>query len=248
MADARDTAAKPPSEPETSERRSTSREYLEALIIAALFLAFANTFVVQSFYIPSGSMENTLLVGDHLFVNRFLFGPAPHGEAAVIPLRDIRRGDIVIFRSPENPKNVLVKRCVALAGDTVEVVRKQLYINGKQVDDGAYVIHKDPETYPNNPFLQPGRRLRDTFGPYQVPAGHIFCMGDNRDQSYDSRFWGPVPRHLVQGRAEIIYWSFGGETPDGNWHGWGQKLRQLGNTALGFFTKTRWTRTFQLIR
>lgn len=240
--------APPPVEPTDEPRRSTLREYFEALVIAALFLSFANTFVVQSFYIPSASMENTLLIGDHLFVNRFLYGPAPNGEDGALPLRDVRRGDIVIFRSPENPANVLVKRAIGLPGDTIEVVRKRLYVNGQAVADQAYAQHKDARVFPNQPFLHDEARLRDNFGPVKVPADHYFCMGDNRDYSWDSRYWGTVPRHLIQGRAVLIYWSYGGETPDGNWHGWGQKLRQVGGTLLGFVTKTRWNRTLRLIR
>ena len=229
------------------ERRSVAREYLEALIIAAVFLSFTNTFVVQSFYIPSGSMEDTLLVGDHLFVNRFIYGPA-QAAAKLLPFREVRRGDVVIFRSPENPQNVLVKRCIGLPGDTVEIERKALRINGQEVGDGSYAVHRDPRVFTDQPFMPEQARRRDNFGPYQVPADHYFCLGDNRDYSYDSRFWGPVPRKLVQGRAFLIYWSFGGETPDGVWHGVGNKLRQLARTALGFFTQTRWNRTFRLIR
>src|SRR4029079_5911728 len=125
--------------------RSVAREYLEALIIAAIFLRFTNTWVLQTFYIPSGSMEQTLLVGDHLFVNRFLYGPAPTAlERKLLPLRDPQRGDIVIFRSPEHPTLDLVKRSGGTPGDTIQVVDKHLYINGKAVDDSAYAIHGDP--------------------------------------------------------------------------------------------------------
>lgn len=221
------------------------REYLEALVIAAIFLRFANTFVVQTFYIPSGSMEDTLLIGDHLFVNRFIYGPAASGvEDRLLPGRGVQRGDIVVFRSPENPTIDVVKRCVGLPGDSIEVVDKQLYINGKAVDDQSYAVHKDTRVLPDLPF----ENTRDNYGPFEVPEDSYFCMGDNRDNSYDSRFWGPLPGHLLKGRPLFIYWSYGGETPSGDWEGTGTKLRQLGRTALGFFTKTRWDRTFQLIR
>src|SRR3954453_24035385 len=114
-----------------ADGKSIFREYAEALLIAAIFLRFANTIVVQTFYIPSGSMEDTLLIGDHLFVNRFIFGPTPTGpEKGLLPFRTIHRADIVIFRSPENPELDLVKRCVAVGGDTVQVINAQLYING----------------------------------------------------------------------------------------------------------------------
>jgi signal peptidase I len=228
--------------------RSIVREYAEALIIAVIFLRFTQIFILQTFYIPSGSMEKTLLVGDHLFVNRFIYGSAATGmEDNLLPLRDVQRGDIVIFRSPENPTMDVVKRCVGLPGDTIDVRGKQLFINGKQVDDASYAIHGDPITYSEFAFADQMRR-RDNFGPETVPEGHYFCMGDNRDFSYDSRFWGTLPGHLIKGRALFIYWSNGGPTDDGEWKSVGTRLRQLGETAAGFFTKTRWDRTFRLIR
>ena len=229
----------------STPHRSTAREYLEALLIAAVFLLFTNTFVIKTFFIPSGSMEDTLLVGDHLFVNRFIFGPAMGRlERAVLPLRAPRRGDIVVFRSPERPNIDLVKRLIGLPGDTIQVVNKQLFVNGNKVEDGLYVEHKDPRTFLNRPYMSEQQRLRDNFGPITVPSESYFCMGDNRDLSYDSRFWGPA--HYIKGRAFLIYWSFGGGTSDGTWRGAGAKLRELANTALGFLTKTRWTRTLHL--
>jgi signal peptidase I len=235
--------------------RTIWREYAEALIIAAIFLRFANTFVLQTFYIPSGSMEETLLVGDHLFVNRYLYGPeATALEKSLLPGRSVERGDIVVFRSVEQPGVDVVKRCLGLPGDTLQMINKQLYLNHQKVDDSAYVVHKDAQTYPSDPALFPGFRVdpnalkRDNWGPLVVPEKHYFCMGDNRDFSYDSRFWGPLPAHLVKGRALFIYWSYGGETSDGRWRGYGQKMRDLASTAVGFFTRTRWERTFRLIR
>jgi signal peptidase I len=220
------------------------RETLEALIIAAVFLRFANTFVVQTFYIPSESMVQTLLVGDHLFVNRFIYGAAATGlETATLPQRDVDRGDIVIFRSPADGID-LVKRCVGVAGDRVETVEGQLYINGREVDDEGYAKHRGFS--PGTPFSY--REQATNFGPYTVPEDHYFCMGDNRDRSHDSRFFGPVSKDLVKGRAFMVYWSFGGETPDGQWHGWGEKLAHIGKTVVGFPFQTRWKRTFQIVR
>src|SRR6185295_17779604 len=137
---------------------------------------------------------------------------------------------------------------IGLPGDTIQIRAKKLFLNGKEVDDRAYVIHKDARLINDLAFYPDQMRMRDNFGPYTVPPGHYFCMGDNRDYSYDSRFWGPLPAYLVKGRALIIYWSYGGETSDGQWKGFGDKLRDLGKTALGFFTSTRWERTFRLIR
>src|SRR3978361_1670956 len=125
--------------------RSVFREYLEALIIAAVFLQFANHFVLQTFYIPSGSMENTLLVGDHLFVNRFIYGPAPTAlERKLLPLRPLQRGDIVVVRPLEAPRGAVVKRSIGLPGDNLRMVDKKLILNGKPLDDSAYAIRRDP--------------------------------------------------------------------------------------------------------
>ena len=232
-----------------AKKTSTLREYLEALLIALIFLGFTNTFLVKTFYIPSASMEESLLIGDHLFVNRFIFGQPPSGPlAGLLPHRPVDRGDVVIFRSVERPRVDMVKRCIGRPGDTVSIVDKDLYIDGKWVDDSAYTVHRDARVYASRPDVAPAGRVRDNFGPYEVEPGGYFCMGDNRDQSYDSRYWGPVPEHYVKGRALLIYWSYAGETPDGEWHGWGNKVAQVLRTALGFFTNTRWSRTFHLIR
>jgi signal peptidase I len=228
-------------------QRSVAREYLEALLIAAIFLQFANTFVVQTYYIPSGSMEDTLLVGDHLFVNRFIYGPAPtEMERKLLPLRPVRRGDIVVFRSKENPRVDVVKRCIGTPGDVIRVVDKQLFVNGKAVNDSSYAVHKDRNHI--SPYSPTQLAARDNFGPFTVPASTYFCMGDNRDNSWDSRFWGELPSTFLLGRAFAIYWSNGGPTSDGTWHGLGAKLGELSRTVVGFFPDTRWSRTFKIVR
>lgn len=234
-----------------AHERHIAREYLEALIIAAIFLQFANTFVVQTYFIPSSSMEQTLLIGDHLFVNRFIYGPAPTAlERKLLPLRPVRRGDIVVFRSKENARIDVVKRCIGTPGDIIRVVDKQLFINGKAVDDSAYAIHVAPPGTPEHipPDYLGQLATRDYFGPFAVPAASYFCMGDNRDNSWDSRFWGELPASYLLGRAFAIYWSYGGQTSDGSWQGWGSKIADLGQTAIGFFSKTRWNRTFKVVR
>jgi signal peptidase I len=225
-----------------------TREYFEALLIAGIFLGFTNTFLIKTFYIPSESMLDTLLVGDHLFVNRYVYGSETL-LGGLTPARDVRRGDIVIFRSPESPTTDLVKRCIGLPGDEIEIREKQLYVNGAAVDDHVFASHRDTErTFPNQRYLSRQQRLRDNFGPTVVPEDHYFFLGDNRDFSYDSRYWGAVPRHFIKGRALMIYWSYGGETPDGSWEGWGSKVGQIFRTAAGFFTKTRWSRSFHMVR
>ncbi|NJO54568.1 MAG: signal peptidase I [Bacteroidales bacterium] len=191
-------------------------------------------------------MEDTLLVGDHLFVNRFLFGRS--GLTGLLPEREPQRGDVVIFRAPENPATDLVKRCIGVPGDKIEIVGKVLYVNDQEVEDSAYAERRDPRVFPNRRFLSRQTRLRDNFGPIVVPQDEYFFLGDNRDHSYDSRFWGTVPRHFVKGRAFFVYWSYGGETPDGQWHSWQHKIGQVLRTAGGFFINTRWERSFHLVR
>jgi signal peptidase I len=229
-----------------AQEKSVVREYLEAILVAALFLQFTNTFVLQAFYIPSGSMEKTLLVGDHLFANRFIFGASSFDwEKKLFPQREIRRGDIVVFRSVENPRIDVVKRVVAVAGDNVAMVNKKLSINGRPVDDTSYAHYEDETIHSQSYFFDP-LRARDNFEVDKVPPGHVFCMGDNRDNSHDSRFWGPLPVHLVKGRALFIYWSYQG----GNYEqkGVGERARDIGKTLLGFFPNTRWSRTLRVIR
>jgi signal peptidase I len=227
-------------------RRHWTREYFEALLIAGIFLAFTNTYLIKTFYIPSGSMENTMLVGDHLFVDRFIYGNASALERKLLPSREIERGDIVVFRSPENPTVDLVKRCIGLPGDRIEVVSKRLLINGQEARDLDFAIHRDAYTFPKREGLSSARGNRDFFGPFVVPEGHYFFLGDNRDNSHDSRFWGSVPRHYIKGRASMIYWSFGGDMSEKT-----DKLQGLFGilrTAVALPTETRWSRTFHLPR
>jgi signal peptidase I len=226
--------------------KSLAREYLEALLIAVIFATFARTWIVQAFKIPSGSMEQNLLIGDHILVNKFVYGPTASAlERMILPVRNVDRGDIVVFKYPDDPTRDFIKRCMALPGDTIASEDKVLFINGRQVDDSGYVFHTDPEILSRRDYLQRGSR--DTFGPQVVPEAQYFCMGDNRDNSNDSRFWGPVPRENVKGRAFMIYWSYDSDEPY-EWPGIRGKLRQLGKMMLNFFAKTRWERTFRVVR
>jgi signal peptidase I len=229
--------------------KSLFREYLEALLIAVIFATFARTYVVQAFKIPTGSMEENLLVGDHILVNKFVYGPTASSlERLVLPIRPIEPGDVVVFKYPDDPTRDFIKRCVGMPGDTVEIVNKDLYVNGEKVEDASYTYHVDPRIYPRTLFLSENFRNRDNYSPYTVPEGHYFCMGDNRDNSNDSRFWGPVPVDFVKGRAFMIYWSFASEVEPLEWPGWRGKLQQLGRVGMNFFTDTRWDRTFRIVR
>lgn len=197
-----------------SPARPFFRDYLEALLIAIIFAIFARSFVVQAFKIPSESMVPNLLVGDHLLVNKFIYGPTLFPwERRFLPLRPPRRGEVVVFKFPLEPSRDFIKRCVALPGDTIQLRDKDLYINDEPVQESGYAFFADENVYRSR-FVEQRWRLRDNYGPYRVPQQRLFCMGDNRDFSDDSRFWGPVPRSHLKGRALIVYWSFERPLPD----------------------------------
>jgi signal peptidase I len=231
-------------------RHSTLREWYESLLVAGVFVLFVRTFVVQTYQVPTGSMERTILVGDHLLVNKFAFAPRIASLAKLLPYRDVRPGDIVVFKKPGddvNHGNVLVKRAVAKAGDVVQVRDKRLFVNG-QPYDVASVQHIDPETYPDSPNVPEMARRRDQFGPFTVPANSFFGMGDNRDNSLDSRYWGAIPRENIFGRPSVLYWSYEAEPNSHIWHGPVAKIRQLLDVAIHFFSRTRWDRMFTVVR
>lgn len=229
-------------------QQSSPREYLEALLIAVIFALFVRTFVFQPFKIPSGSMEETLLVGDHILVNKFVYGGTDNAvERWLLPVRDVRRGDVIVFKYPDDPSRDFIKRCVGLPGDEIEIVDKTLYVNGEEVDDASFTYHNDPRVYSRSTYLPPAYNRRDNFGPYVVPAASYFCLGDNRDNSRDSRFWShtTVPAEYVKGRAVMVYWSFdagyAGQASQGG-------LGRLAFVARNFLDRTRWERSFRIVR
>ena len=182
--------------------KSTFREYTEAIIIALLLALFIRTFVVQAFKIPSGSMLNTLLIGDHILVNKFIYGiKNPFNGNTWIPLKKPQRRDVVVFKYPLNPRQDYIKRVVGVEGDQIEIKDKKVYVNGEPQEE-SYAIFLD------NKILPPGQQSRDNMGPKTVPPNSLFVMGDNRDNSYDSRFWNFVDLKAVKGKAFILYWSW----------------------------------------
>lgn len=245
------SSSSPSPEAGSPSPHSTSREWYESLLVAGVFVLFVRTFVVQTYQVPTGSMEKTILVGDHLLVNKFAFGPRLPAFEKWLPYREVRRGDIIVFKKPgddRNDSNVLVKRAVGVPGDVLEVRNKTLFVNGVSAD-GPYVQHIDPETYaPGDSRVAESSVLRDQFGPYRVPVGSYFGMGDNRDNSLDSRFWGAIPRQNIFGRPFLLYWSYEAEPNSHIWRGPIDKIRQLGSVALHFFSRTRWDRMFRLVR
>ena len=189
------------------KKKSGFREYAEAIVVALVLALFIRTFVVQAFKIPSGSMLPTLQIGDHILVSKFIYGVRmPFTGKLLIPIKSPQPGDIIVFKFPRDPRVDYIKRVIAVAGDTVEVRDKKVYVNGKPFDD-RYAVHTDPRILPRS--VSP----RDNFGPVTVPQGKVFVMGDNRDNSFDGRFWGFVDLDAVLGKAYIIYWSWDVEKP-----------------------------------
>jgi signal peptidase I len=199
-------------EPSVRPKKNIFREYAEALLLAVILALFIRTFVIQAFKIPSGSMKPTLLIGDHILVNKFIYGvKIPFLDFTVIPIKDPQRGDIVVFKFPEDPKKDFIKRVIGVPGDTVQIRNKKVYINDEAIED-PYGTFMDPHVIPG------GAQPRDNLAPVTVPPDSLFVMGDNRDHSYDSRFWGLVDLSAIKGKAFIIYWSWDKEDSGIRWN------------------------------
>jgi signal peptidase I len=228
---------------EESQKKSGTRENFEAIVIALIFLNFVRIFTFQSFKIPTGSMIDNLLIGDHLFVNKFIYG-VPGPLESLTPLRPIQRGDIAVFRFPEDPSVDYVKRVIGLPGETISIRDKVVYVNGTPLDE-PYVSFRDPTVIPASPGLPEPFRSRDQMDAVRVPEEQYFMMGDNRDDSYDSRYWGTVPRPLIKGRPFLIYWSFRADPPDPTRPP--NLLATLFDVVTNFYSKTRWDRMFFIV-
>ncbi len=200
-------------------QKSKTREYVEAIVVAVVIALFIRTFVIQAFKIPSGSMKPTLQIGDHILVNKFIYGiKLPLFRNTLIPVSEPKREDMVVFIFPKDRSKDFIKRVIGVAGDTIEMKNKKLFLNGQPYKD-SYGVYSDSVIYPATD--QP----RDNFGPVTVPKGHVFVMGDNRDYSFDSRFWGFVDLKDVQGKAVIIYLSWDGENSTIRWNRLGHLLK-----------------------
>lgn len=225
------------------QSRPWSREFIEVLLIFVIFTLFVRTFVVAHINVPTPSMVPAVLVGDHILVNRFVF--APHLDTPLhrfLPYRDPQLGDVATFAQPDRPRRDLIKRVIALAGDTVAIESKNLVRNGNPVRE-PWVRHTDRHVWPDDSTSTPSGRARDHLAPTTIPPNAVFCLGDNRDESQDSRVFGPVPRSTVRGRALLVYWSFDAQ-------GQAQKrgLSRMFYVWLNAFSKTRWDRQFMLVR
>ncbi len=189
-------------ESEAPAKTGRLRENIEAILIAVVIALFIRTFVVQAFKIPSGSMKQTLLVGDHILVNKFIYGvKIPYLNTVILPVTVPARDDIVVFKYPVDPKKDFIKRVIGVEGDVIEIRDKVVTVNHQR-------LHQDFAVFSDTRTISGGLQPRDNLGPITVPRGALFVMGDNRDESYDSRFWGFVPVRDVSGKAFVIYWSW----------------------------------------
>ena len=213
-------------------RRPILREYFDSFLLAVIVVLFMRSFLAEAVQIPTGSMEDTLLPGDHLFINKFTFRDYRKTDSSgILPYIDVRRRDIVVFRFFDEPASskYYIKRVIGLPGDVVEIRSKQVYINGKPLDE-PYAVFKDPS--------RNDRRPRDVMGPVEIPIHHYFVMGDNRDRSYDSRYWGLLPRERIIGRPLVIWWSI--DPRQG-----GRRSQEL---VMNFFNQIRWSRMGKMVR
>lgn len=242
------------------KKKETTMEFIASMASILVVGLFIITFNMQAFEIPSSSMENTLLIGDHVFVDRVT--PAPHTKwFPVIPYRDIHRDDIVVFLSPAEPGLFVVKRVIGIPGDRIHLEEGKVFRNGQVVaepfvkhSEQNYVPYRDdfPSVAPIAGTITPewsltvSEYIKD--GNLIVPPDRYFAMGDNRDVSYDSRFWGFIPRENIVGRPMVIYWSF--ETPKDQYlkTSWSDRIKFIGNVIIHFFTETRWGRMFHIVR
>jgi len=207
------------SEKKIKPKKSSLRENIEAIILAIILALFVRSFIIQAFKIPSGSMKNTLQIGDHILVNKFIYGvKLPFTMTTIIPYKKPQRGDIVVFKFKEDPKKDFIKRTIGVPGDVIEIKNKEIHVNKKRLEQD-YAIYTDLHIIPK--AMQP----RDNFGPVTVPEDSIFVMGDNRDHSYDSRFWGFVDLKDVKGKAFIIYWSWDNDNFGVRWGRIGKILK-----------------------
>ncbi len=232
------------------------RGFIAEWTVTIILLLFATTTLVQAFVIPSASMEDSLLIGDHVLVDKLVYAPAGKITGHLLPYRDVRRGDIIVFRYPLNIKEDYVKRAIGIPGDHIKLVNKQLILNGHAVNEPyakhlSSYINSYRDNFPSNPDAPVPPSVADMLenhvvnGEVVVPPGSLFAMGDNRDDSSDSRYWGFVPRENIEGTPLVIYWSF--EAPTADLTNGNIGIDHIIDVITHFFTKTRWSRTFRLI-
>lgn len=230
-------------EKKAGREKSLFREYFELIAETAVFVFFVMTYVVQAFQIPTGSMEPTLLVGDFLLVNKFIYAkPRNAVEAFILPSKKLERKDIVVFKWPRDLSKDFVKRVIALEGEKVEIKDKEVFINDQPLEE-HYKVHNDSQIFQKGNFYQYDDVIRDNYGPLVVPPGHVFVMGDNRDNSLDSRYWSFLPTSYIKGRPWLIYFSYEAKKDAYQKNGLKDRFKKI----FRFIFKTRWKRMLKVI-
>jgi len=236
-------------------RKPQPRGFVAEWTMTLIVFLFATTTLVQAYVVPTGSMESTVMIGDHMLVDRVAYSDPGSWESHLLPYRDVQRGDIVCFHYPEDVRQIYVKRVIGIPGDRIHMENKQVVRNGQRLIE-SYTQHIDPrdepyrDDFPQAPGWNTTPRGRDMFanhvrdGELIVPPGTLFVMGDNRENSEDSRYWGLVPRDYVVGKPVVIYWSY--DAPTADFTGW--SFDHMFDVVTHFFTKTRWDRTFTVPR
>jgi signal peptidase I len=249
-------ADEPRPEREEAPYHTPQRGFIAEWTVTIILLLFGTTSLVQAFVIPTGSMEDTLLIGDHLLVDKLAYAPGGPISKYTLPYREVKRGDIIVFRYPVDIRQTFVKRAIGVPGDRIRLVDKKLILNGRAVEE-PYVYHKTEYTdsyrdnFPSDPNVHVAESALDmlsnhvTNGEVVVPPNTVFAMGDNRDSSLDSRYWGFVPRENIIGKPLIIYWSY--DAPTDALADPSISLDHIVDLVTHFPTKTRWKRTFRLI-
>ncbi|MDD5543446.1 MAG: signal peptidase I [Acidobacteriia bacterium] len=223
-------------------------ENIKSLAMVLIAVLLIRAVVVEATVVPTGSMQNTILIGDHLFLDKILYGPQiPFTDYHFPAIKKYQRGDVVAFRYPVDPSVVFVKRLIGMPGDTIQVKQKDLYINGKKLNEPC-VIHRDPQTYPDAEWIPREARIRDNFGPVTVPPDHYFAMGDNRDESLDSRYWGFVPAENMVGEPMFVYWSYDAPTDVWTASDISKRIRDDLDIITHFASRTRWARMGKVVR
>jgi len=245
-----------PAEPPQYRRAELQRGFIAEWTVTIILLLFGTTTLVQAFVIPTGSMEDTLLIGDHLLVDKLAYSPGGPISKHILPYSEIKRGDIIVFRYPVDIRQTFVKRAIGVPGDHIRLVDKQLILNGHRASE-PYVYHKTEyidsyrDNFPGDPNVHVSEGAIDMLanhvqnGEVVVPPNTVFAMGDNRDSSLDSRYWGFVPRGNIIGKPLIIYWSY--DAPTEALSDPSVSISHIADLILHFPTKTRWHRSLQLI-
>jgi signal peptidase I len=230
-------------EKKAKREKSLFREYFELIAETAVFVFFVMTYVVQAFQIPTGSMEPTLLVGDFLLVNKFVYARPANGlESFIMPSKKLERKDIVVFKWPRDLSKDYVKRVIALEGEKVEIKDKEVFVNGLPLAE-KYKVHSDTQIFQKGNFYQYDDVIRDNYGPVVVPPGHVFVMGDNRDNSYDSRYWSFLPTSYIKGRPWLVYFSYDAEKDAYLKNDLDDRFKKF----FRFIFKARWKRILMVI-